>query len=96
MIRLRQTAHDISPTVALPIQPIPLLDERVVALLREGRLRTAALVAAVLGTASAAVESSLLRLAGSRRVLRAGYVVPEERGYGIPWPALWGLAKQRP
>jgi hypothetical protein len=91
MIRLSHATATASAAAAPPAQPVPLLDARVVALLRDGRLRTAAQVADTLRTAPDAVQASLLRLAERRRVLRAGYVVPRGGGYGTPWPTLWGL-----
>jgi hypothetical protein len=33
-----------------------------------------------------------------RRVLKAGYAVPEPRqhhGYGMPWPTLWAVTRPR-
>ena len=94
MIPLRQADHGRSTVAALPIEPLPVLDVRVVALLGDGRLRTIGQVAAALTTAPEAVEASLLRLLAERRVLRAGHVAPDERGYGVPWPKLWGLVRR--
>jgi hypothetical protein len=94
MIRPRQAEHTASSVSPLPIKPLPFLDVRVIALLGDGRLRTTGQVAAALTTAPEAVEASLLRLAAARRVLWAGHVAPEERGYGVPWPKLWGLVRR--
>ena len=94
MIRLSPATPAGPAAAALPAQPIPLLDARVVALLRDGRLRSAAEVADTLRAAPDAVQAALLRLADRRRALRAGYVVPRGRGYGAPWPALWGLTRR--
>jgi hypothetical protein len=94
MIRLRHADHSPSAVAALPNEPLPFLDARVVSLLGDGRLRTVGQVAVALTTAPEAVEASLLRLAAQRRVLRAGHVAPEERGYGVAWPKLWGLVRR--
>ena len=72
-------------------EPIHLLDERIVRFSRDGRLRTAAQLAQALGADPSAVDDALRRLVAQRRVLRAGHVPPPARGYGAPWPTLWGL-----
>jgi hypothetical protein len=87
-----------APARPQPAEPIQFLDARIVALLRDGRLRTPAQVAAALRVTPLAVGDALTRLVSQRRVLKAGYAVPSEGkpyGYGVPWPTLWAVAKPR-
>ena len=72
-----------------PLEPVQLIDERIVRLLRDGRLRTPAQIATTLGVVAGDVEAALLRLAARRRALRAGYAPPPRAGYATPWPTLW-------
>ncbi len=72
-------------------EPIHLLDERIVRLSRDGRLRTAAQLAQALGADPSTVDDALRRLLIRRRVLRAGHTPPTGCGYAVPWPTLWGL-----
>lgn len=93
MIRFRSAPRFVPPAQESPSAPVPLLDGRVVAMLRDGRLRTASQVATALGTAPSEADAALARLAARRQVLRAGHALPQQRGYGILWPTLWGLAR---
>jgi hypothetical protein len=86
------------PARPQPAEPIQFLDARIVALLRDGRLRTPAQVAAALRVTPLAVGDALARLMSQRRVLKAGYAVPEpgqHHGYGMPWPTLWAVTRPR-
>ncbi len=90
------TLRSTAPAPARAAEPIQFLDARILALLRDGRLRTPAQVAAALQVAPIAVGDALARLMSQRRVLKAGYAVPragKPHGYGTPWPALWTLAR---
>lgn len=71
------TLRPTEPARAKPPEPIQFLDARIVALLRDGRLRTPAQVAAALRVTPIAVGEALVRLAGQRRILKAGYAVPQ-------------------
>ena len=73
-------------------EPVQILDQRIVRLLRDGRLRTPAQLATTLGAVTSDVEAALVRLTAQRRALRAGHALPPKPGYAVPWFTLWGLA----
>jgi hypothetical protein len=71
----------------------PLLDERIAQHMGDGRPRTSAQLAAALGATPPAVSAGLARLAEQRRVRRSGYALPDQYGYAVPWPTLWGAVR---
>lgn len=102
------TATRIPPPARTPAESTPLpiagrrsggpgpvrhvLDERIAAILGDGRLRTSATLAATLRVSVAEIEGGLTRLATQCRVRRSGYAPPPVPVYGLAWPTLWGRA----
>ena len=81
-----------------PAQGAPLeLEARILALLGDGTPRTSADVAAALGAAPEGVGLALTRLGKQRRLVRAGRVRQEHKGWGgARWAALWTVPPAPP